>query len=53
VANTGGFRPEVYFGIDNADAFEPVKINFNSSETGSGEGSSIKLKTSDKIQERE
>lgn len=53
VANTGGFRPEVYFGIDNADAFEPVKINFNSSESGSGEGSSIKLKTSDKIQDRE
>lgn len=52
VANSGGFRPEVYFGIDNADAFEPVKISFDSGRS-EAEGSTIKLKTSEKIQERD
>jgi len=48
-----GFRGETYFGIDNADAFEPVKINFNQSGTNSGDGGSIHLKSGEKIQERE
>lgn len=51
VANTGGFRPEVYFGIDNPDAFEPVKISF--SDANKADGATIKLKSSEKIQENE
>lgn len=33
IAGPMGFRPETYFGIDNAEAYEPVKINFGSSKS--------------------
>ncbi len=47
-----GFRGETYFGIDNANAFEPVKISFG--KTASGEsGGTIQLKSGEKIKESE
>lgn len=33
IAGPMGFKPQTYFGIDNADAFEPVKINFGGSSS--------------------
>jgi LemA protein len=44
-----GFKPQVFFGIEDPAAFEPVKVSFDSkADSGS---QSIKLKTSSPVEE--
>jgi LemA protein len=43
IANSFGFQSRPYFGIDNADAFEPVKINFSSPSQNADAGATIKV----------
>jgi LemA protein len=45
-----GFKPEVFFGIEDPAAFEPVKVSFDSSKAD-GASQSIKLKTAQPIEE--
>lgn len=49
IAGPMGFRPETYFGIDNAEAFEPVKINFGGAkQTASDNGIILKTTVDEK-----
>lgn len=49
IAGPMGFRPETYFGIDNADAYEPVKINFGGTkQTAADDGIILKTTVDEK-----
>ncbi|HEY9775400.1 MAG TPA: LemA family protein [Planktothrix sp.] len=50
VANTFGFHPQTYFGIDNADAYEPVAVKFAS---GKPEEKPQTIKLNSTIEEKE
>jgi LemA protein len=53
IAGSAGFRQEPYFGIDNADAFEPVKISGFGSSTISDQGQKIQITESQTQKDRE
>lgn len=49
IANLFGFHGQTYFGIDNADAYEPVKVSFGNERPQTIETpQTIKLKTEEK-----
>jgi len=47
-----GFKQEVFFGIDDPAAFEPVKVSFDSAKADNS-SQSIKLKTAQPVEEPE
>ena len=61
IARSFGFRQQPYFGIEDAAAFEPVKVSFGSSQSGtcqsdasqSDKGSTIKLGVCDKVVDKQ
>jgi LemA protein len=50
IANTFGFGPQTYFGIDNPEAYEPVAVKFGSPEPKS---QTIKLNSTITVDEKE
>lgn len=53
IAQSSGFRQEPYYGIDNADAYEPVKISGFGSPGISDQGQKIQIKESQFQKDRE
>jgi|SRR5277367_3185930 len=45
-----GFKPQVFFGIEDPAAFEPVKVSFDAAKADSS-SQSIKLKTAQPVEE--
>ncbi len=43
-----GFRTQPYFGIDNPEAMEPVKISFSNQQQSTADGGTIKIADSQK-----
>ncbi len=50
LAGPMGFKPQTYFGIEDPDAFEPVKISFGGNNPGQEPGGVIKLNS--KVEEK-
>ncbi len=43
IAGPMGFKPQTYFGIEDPNAFDPVKISFSGNKTAQEPGGVIKL----------
>ncbi len=53
IAGQMGFSVQPYFGIENPDAFEPVKVDFSNSEGQTPQAQKIKLGSSIAAEEKE